>query len=463
MTQSDIQNNRVMACRLARRTSDDFSETYGDSSLDSIAPFESDEIILGRRVGSGAFAGVYQIKDFSLRANESKKILGVSIGGSYTGEQIQKRDAAAKSVQNGVKYVMKSLKDQLEDSEEKDLFLDSAQDIVNEAEMLAAFSHPNIIELHGIIASRHESFAEGPSAFFIILERLDCTLEDKIEEWKKQNSFNPSSSLKALRGSITASMVLDKDKGEKSAAGGGGSLDKRLRMASSLAGAMKYLHEKGVIFHDLKPENVGVDKRGNVKLFDFGLAKFMPQHGDSYKDVYEMSGAGTPRYSAPEVFFKKSYNLKADVYSFAIVLWEMVGLKQPFPKCKKRKEFEQALPKLEKVLVIDKRWPLPIRGVIKRGLSKDLSDRPTMKEVCASLNEYFTSAAQDSEVENTRTPSRRTSRGGRSQSVIVASSSSMAMPKLGSSMTAIRGRRRSSFDTENTFEDLLEEVDHRGQ
>jgi len=65
-------------------------------------------------------------------------------------------------------------------------------------------------------------------------------------------------------------------------------------------------------------------------------------------------------------------------------------LKQPFPKCKKRKEFEQALPKLEKVLVIDKRWALPIRGIIKKGLSKDLSDRPTMKEVCATLDEFVT-------------------------------------------------------------------------
>ena len=124
---ADIQTNRVMACRLARRTSDDFSENYGDSALDSIAPFESDEVQLGpRAVGSGSFASVYPIKGFNLRANEPKKVtLGVSNGGNYTKEQIQKREATDRSVQNGSQYVMKYLKDELED--ENALFLETGK------------------------------------------------------------------------------------------------------------------------------------------------------------------------------------------------------------------------------------------------------------------------------------------------------------------------------------------------
>ncbi len=450
---SDIQTNRDEACRLARRTSEDFSDTYGDSALYSIAPFENDEVQLGpRAVGSGAFASVYPIRGFNLRSDRSKNFLGVSIGSNYTGEQMKQREVVAISVDNGAKYVMKSLKDKLEDSDAKDLFLDSAQDIVTEAEMLAVFSHPNIIKLHGIIASRHDSFAEGPSAFFIILERLESTLDVKIEEWKKQHSFNPSRSITSLRSSLSSSMILDKVKVEKSTSSEGGSLDSRLRMATSLADVMKYLHSKDVIFHDLKPGNIGLDKRGNIKLFDFGLAKFMPKDGDSYRDVYKMVWAGTPRYSAPEIVFHKSYNLKADVYSFSVVLWEMMGLKQPFPKCKTRKEFEQALPKLEKLLVIDRRWPLPIQDIIKSGLCQDLFARPTMKEIYNTLDNYVTNGDEISNAdENTRGP-----RSARRQH-----RSSFAFPGANRSMRKLESTLRSSSinrRSEDILDDMIEEV-----
>ena len=72
--------------------------------------------------------------------------------------------------------------------------------------------------------------------------------------------------------------------------------------------------------------------RGDVKIFDFGLATFMPMEGEPYEDRYEMSGAGSPRYMAPEVLKDPpdDYNLKADVYTFGMVLWEMLALEQPY-------------------------------------------------------------------------------------------------------------------------------------
>lgn len=456
----DIQTNRDEACRLARRSSDDFSDTYGDSALDSIAPFENDEVQLGpKAVGSGSFASVYPIKGFNLRAHGSKNFLGVSIT-DYTEEQVKKRERIAISVDNGAKYVMKSLKDKLEDSvHEKQLFLESAQDIVTEAEMLAAFSHPNIIKLHGIIASRHDSFAEGPSAFFIILERLESTLDGKIEEWKKHHSFNRRASFTSLRSSLSSSMIQDnKVKAEKSSSSDGGSLDSRLRMATSLADAIQYLHSQDVIFNDLKPENIGLDRRGNIKLFDFGLAKFMPKDGDSYKDVYEMDMAGTPRYAAPEVVFYKPYNLKADVFSFSVVLWEMIGLKKPYSKCKTRKEFEEALPKLDKVLAIDKRWPQPIQDVIKSGFCQDLFARPTMKEMYNSLYDYVTNGLDNSSADkNSRSPRSSFRRQRRSSFVIPGTN--RPMRKLESSM---RSSTCSRF-SDDTLDDLIEKMNNREQ
>ena len=194
---------------------------------------------------------------------------------------------------------MKCLKDEIEDSDDEYLFLDAVQDIVHEVEMLAALSHPSLVSLNGISASRHDAFLSGVSGFFIILERLECTLAEKIDVWAKENNFlNPFKTLKSLISSLSgssSSRVFDEVDRATRSLDEGGSFEERLDVATSIAEAVDYLHSQRVIFRDLKPDNVGFDKRGNVKLFDFGLSRFMPQHSDAYPEVYEMSGAGTPR------------------------------------------------------------------------------------------------------------------------------------------------------------------------
>lgn len=75
---------RIRARLLARKSSDDFCETYGSSELDSIAPFERDEIFLGHRVGTGSFSAVFEIHGFHLRPDQKSV---------YTKEQVEKREA----------------------------------------------------------------------------------------------------------------------------------------------------------------------------------------------------------------------------------------------------------------------------------------------------------------------------------------------------------------------------------
>ena len=263
----------------------------------------------------------------------------------------------------------------------------ATQDIAQEAEMLAALSHPNIIKLHGVIANRHTALRDGGSSFFVILERLESTLSDAIEVWKEKNSSNLSSSIRSLGSSLHSISsfsicgALDK---QETAEAEAGSLETRIGITASLAGAVEYLHSQGVIFHDLKPDNVGFDMLGHVKLFDFGLARFMPRYGDPYKDVYEMSGAGTPRFAAAEVLFEEPYNLKADVYSFGVVLWGIMSLKKPFRKCNSWEELTRDLSR-GKSLAINRKWPRSIQDIIRRSLLEDLSQRPTMSEVCKVL------------------------------------------------------------------------------
>jgi serine/threonine protein kinase len=370
---ASILNRRVKASDLAQRSSEIFYNTHGDSALDSVAPFERDEIIIGRRVGAGSFSRVYEIKAFHLRADQSD---------IYTKNQIWAREKIAQSVNNGARYVMKCLMDELEDAADEELFLDAAEDIVYEAEMLGALSHPNIIKLHGVVASRHDAFLDGPSAFFIILEKLESTLADRIESWKeqKQNSRNISKSLKSFGNQLLRT-------GSTFSVDEVSSLSSRLNVAACLAEVIEYLHSQQIIYHDLKPKNVGFDSEGKLKLFDFGLARFMPRRGDPYKELYELGGVGTPRYSSAEVNLDRPYNLKADVYSFAVVLWEIMSLKKPFAKYKNKKGFEMVVLKADQILVVNQRLPKPIRNIIRESLSRDIATRPTMSEVCRALHE----------------------------------------------------------------------------
>jgi len=90
--------------------------------------------------------------------------------------------------------------------------------------------------------------------------------------------------------------------------------------ASQSACGMKYLHSNNppIIHRDLKTANLLVDKNWNIKVTDFGLSREM-----SLTQGPTMTHCGTVEFCAPEVLQKTRYSLKADVYSFGILLWQI--------------------------------------------------------------------------------------------------------------------------------------------
>lgn len=97
-----------------------------------------------------------------------------------------------------------------------------------------------------------------------------------------------------------------------------------LKVAIDVSKGMDYLHQNNIIHRDLKAANLLMDENEVVKIADFGVARVQSQSGVMTAET------GTYRWMAPEVIEHKPYDRKVDVFSFAIVLWELLTGKLPY-------------------------------------------------------------------------------------------------------------------------------------
>lgn len=176
------------------------------------------------------------------------------------------------------------------------------------------------------------------------------------------------------------------------------SLENRLRIASEAAGALAYLHSaasKPVIHRDVKSANILLDEHYTAKISDFGASRLITLDQTEVTTLIQ----GTLGYLDPEYFHTSQLTEKSDVYSFGVVLAELLTGKKPLDMQRRQEEKNLAtyfimsmkenrlFPILEpRVLREGTLEQLQsIAELVKRCLSLDGEDRPTMKEVAMEL------------------------------------------------------------------------------
>ncbi|KAL8507933.1 hypothetical protein ACS0TY_018474 [Phlomoides rotata] len=164
-----------------------------------------------------------------------------------------------------------------------------------------------------------------------------------------------------------------------------------IKFALDIARGMSYLHEhkpEAIIHRDLEPSNILRDDSGHLKVADFGLSKLMKVTKTIKEDKPTCFQQTFWRYVAPEVFKNEEYDTKVDVFSFALLLQEMIEGSPPFSK---KKEIDAA-----KAYVANERPPFEapgkqyaygLRQLIEDCWDEKPSKRPTFREIILKLDE----------------------------------------------------------------------------
>lgn len=165
-------------------------------------------------------------------------------------------------------------------------------------------------------------------------------------------------------------------------------LQKIVEYSLEIAQGMEYVHSQGIIHRDLKPENILIDEEFHMKIADFGTA-CEEAHVDHFDD-----DPGTYRWMAPEMIKHEPYGRKVDVYSFGLIVWEMISGSIPY---------EDMTPVQAAFAVVNKNLrpefstncPPAMQALIEHCWSTHSEKRPQFSQIVKILDQFESSLAHD--------------------------------------------------------------------
>lgn len=182
-----------------------------------------------------------------------------------------------------------------------------AERFLREARALARLTHPNIIAVF--------DFGRKDSLYYFIMEFVDGT---NLRQVERSGQLSPAAAMEIV---------------------------------PQICSALQYAHDNGVVHRDIKPENILLNKSGEVRIADFGLAKIAGS-----ADQIPLTGTwqvmGTPHYMAPEQFEKPaSVDHRADIYSLGVVIYELLTGELPIGRFQLPSEKVKVDARLDEVVV----------------------------------------------------------------------------------------------------------------
>ena len=209
-----------------------------------------------------------------------------------------------------------------------------------EIRALQQLDHPNVVAIRGSGESK-----EGP---YIVMELLRGS---SLREWLN--------------------------------ASGARHLGKRIAVARQVAVGLEAVHAAGLVHGDVKPSNVFVESTANVKLLDFGTSRRLESLVGSLS-----SRAGTPAYIAPEVLRAGKLSPQADMFSFGVLVFELVTGANPLRRDSLAETFRAVMDSRLPVESLREASASPsVTAILERCLEKEASVRPeSFSEIIRALD-----------------------------------------------------------------------------